>query len=152
MAGDSDQYPLENFRAFIGRGTAGFVSEGHDAVDTGKVAPQRLRGEASGHELRDTGRTVHRRNHCHVVPRAGAAARASEALEGESFRLGQEWPRGGGFQKMFAGGQFTGVQVVHMHMGSGRDVHRSPSDKLSVLANRGPLGQRPERDLVGSRD
>ena len=53
---------------------------------------------------------------------------------------------------MVACGQFTGVQVVHMHMGAGRDVYRSPSDKLSVFANRGPLGQRPERDLVGSRD
>ena len=51
MAGDSNEHSLENFRAFIGGSTAGFVSEGHDAIDAGKVAPQRLRGEASGHKL-----------------------------------------------------------------------------------------------------
>ena len=51
MAGDPGQHPLQNLRAFVGRGTAGFVSEGHDAIDAGKVAPQRLRGEASGHKL-----------------------------------------------------------------------------------------------------
>ena len=51
MAGDSNEHPLENFRALVGCGAPGLVGEGHDAVDAGKVAPQRLRGEAPGHKL-----------------------------------------------------------------------------------------------------